>query len=112
MAVWALAAETDEEAEQLSASHRMAMTLLRRGQLIPVPTVETALEFLAREGGLPFGGRRRLVGTPERVKDGIEAAAAEYGADEVMVVTITHSHAARLRSYELVAEAFGLEPRA
>ncbi|MYZ47997.1 LLM class flavin-dependent oxidoreductase [Propylenella binzhouense] len=112
VAVWALAAETDEEAEQLSASHRMAMTLLRRGQLIPVPTVETALEFLAREGGLPFGGRRRIVGTPERVKDGIEAAAAEYGADEVMVVTITHSHAARLRSYELVAEAFGLDPRA
>ena len=39
---------------------------------------------------------------------GIEAVAAEYGADEVMVVTITYDHAARRRSYELIAEAFGL----
>jgi hypothetical protein len=34
--------------------------------------------------------------------------AAEYGADEVLVVTITHDHAARRRSYELIAGAFGL----
>jgi hypothetical protein len=32
----------------------------------------------------------------------------EYGAQEAVVVTITHSHAARRRSYELIAEAFGL----
>jgi hypothetical protein len=34
--------------------------------------------------------------------------AREYGAEEVMVVTITYDHAARRRSYELIAEAFGL----
>ena len=33
------------------------------------------------------------------------------GAEEVIVVTITHDHGARRRSYELIAEAFGLEPR-
>ena len=32
----------------------------------------------------------------------------EYGADEVMVVTITYDHAARVRSYELLADVFGL----
>jgi len=42
------------------------------------------------------------------VRQGIEAVAAEYGADEVMVLTIAHDHAARRRSYELIAEAFGL----
>jgi hypothetical protein len=36
--------------------------------------------------------------------------AAEYEADEVMLVTITHDHGARRRSYELVADAF--RPRA
>ena len=36
----------------------------------------------------------------------IEAVAEEYGADEVMIVTITYDHAARRRSYELVARAF------
>ena len=34
--------------------------------------------------------------------------AAEYGAEEVLVLTITHDHGARRRSYELIAEEFGL----
>jgi fructose-1-phosphate kinase PfkB-like protein len=34
--------------------------------------------------------------------------AREYGAEEVMVVTITHAHAARMHSYELIAQAFAL----
>jgi len=34
--------------------------------------------------------------------------AVEYGAEEVMVVTITYDHEARKRSYELLASAFGL----
>ena len=42
----------------------------------------------------------------------MEEVASEYGADEVIVVTITYDHAMRRRSYELLAEAFGLQPRA
>ena len=38
----------------------------------------------------------------------LEAVAAEYQADELMIVTITHSHEARRRSYELIAAAFEL----
>jgi len=38
----------------------------------------------------------------------VEKVAEEYGADEVMIVTITYDHAARRRSYELISEAFGL----
>ena len=34
--------------------------------------------------------------------------AADYGAEELLVVTITHDHAARVRSYELIADAFAL----
>ncbi|HZV73597.1 MAG TPA: LLM class flavin-dependent oxidoreductase [Conexibacter sp.] len=113
VAVWAICADTDEEARRLSASARMAMTLLRRGRLLPVPSVETALAFLEREGiGLDAsppgsGGRRTIVGSPETVRAGIEQVAREYGADEAIVVTITHDHTARRRSYELIAEAFG-----
>ena len=51
-----------------------------------------------------------IVGNPERVRDEIQQLARDYGASEVIVVTITHDHAARKRSYELVASAFGLEP--
>ncbi len=114
--VWVVCADTDEEALRLSASARMAMTLLRRGQLVPVPPVETAIAFLEREGiGLSgrrppeAGGRRTVVGSPQTVRAGIEEIVREYGAEEAIVVTITHDHAARRRSYELIAEAFGLE---
>jgi luciferase family oxidoreductase group 1 len=111
VAVWALAAETDEEAERLSASHRMAMRLFLRGTLIKVPPVETALRFLAEDSAgdrMHNRPRRRIAGSPEKARRVIEVVAAEYGADEVMIVTITHEHAARRRSYELIAEAFGI----
>jgi alkanesulfonate monooxygenase SsuD/methylene tetrahydromethanopterin reductase-like flavin-dependent oxidoreductase (luciferase family) len=53
-----------------------------------------------------------VVGSPEKVRAGIEAVASAYQADEVIVVTITYDHGVRRRSYELLAEAFDLQPRA
>ena len=47
--------------------------------------------------------------SPETVRAGIEELAAQYGAEEVIVVTITHDPVARRHSYELLADAFGLE---
>jgi luciferase family oxidoreductase group 1 len=105
--VWAIAADTDEEAERLASSIAMSFAMLRRGRPIPVPPPDKALRFLAQHGD-PAAGRRRIVGSQETVRQGIEAVAAEYGADEVIVVTITHDHGARRRSYELIAEAFEL----
>jgi luciferase family oxidoreductase group 1 len=101
--VSAICAESDEEAERLAASGRMAFAMLRMGRLIRVPPVQMALRFL--ETREPPTGRRAVLGSPETVKRGLEEVAAAYKADEVMVVTITHDHAARRRSYELIAEA-------
>ena len=107
--VAAICAETHEEAERLAASTHMTITLLRRGQLIAVPTVEKALAFFDEPGeSQAASGRRVVLGTPEAVRDGLEEVAAQYGAGEVLVVTITYDHGARRRSYELIAEAFGL----
>ena len=104
-AVSTICAQTDEEAEQLALSARMAIALLHSGRLIPVPTVEKARAFFA-EREVPPTGRRAVVGAPETVRAGLEDVAREYGADELMLVTITHDHTARRRSYELVARAF------
>jgi luciferase family oxidoreductase group 1 len=109
VAVWALCADTDEEAIRLSSSSRMMFTLFFQGQLIVIPPVEKALRFLAEQPPAedPFRTRRRaIVGSSATVRRGIEEAAAEYGADEVMIVTITYDHEARKRSYELIARAF------
>jgi luciferase family oxidoreductase group 1 len=106
---WAVCAETTEEAVRLSASARMMMLLLFRGQLIAVPPVEQALEFLAHESApletLP-AHRRVIAGDPATVRAALENLARDYHADEVFVVNILYSHAARLRSYELLADAF------
>jgi luciferase family oxidoreductase group 1 len=111
VAAWVLAADSEEEAWRLAASSRMAFKMMRRGRLIPVPPVEKALRFLESEGevvGQPPPGRRTIVGAIDKVRAQVEQLADDYGADEVIVVTITFDHAARRRSYELLAEAFEL----
>ncbi|MEO5510852.1 MAG: LLM class flavin-dependent oxidoreductase [Longimicrobiales bacterium] len=111
---WVICAETDEEARRLASSAEMSMRKLVRGELIAVPPVDVAVEFLEREksaappslhGMIP---RRRVVGSPATVRAKLDALVEEYGADEVMIVTITFDHDARCRSYSLVAEALGL----
>jgi luciferase family oxidoreductase group 1 len=111
-AAWVLCAETDEEAHRLAASSRMAFTLFLQGRLIPVPPVDVALQFLAdNPGSMDSLGRRRraIVGSPSTVRPQLLMLADEYKADEIMIVTITYDHGARRRSYELLAEAFGLQ---
>jgi len=109
VAGFAICADTDEEAERIASSARMTRALLNQGHLIPVPPIDKALRFLAERGPRPDSAvrpRRAIVGSPATVRKGIEELAALYLADEVMIVTITFDHAARRRSYELIAEAF------
>lgn len=115
VAAWALCAETADEAERLASSSRMAFAHFLSGNPIQVPPVEASLAFLAENAHLLetiVRRRRAIVGAPDRVRAELEALAAEYGATEVMVVTITFDHDARRRSYELLAREFSLTPRA
>jgi luciferase family oxidoreductase group 1 len=114
VAAWVLCADSDEEAQRLAASSRMTFTQLRRGRLIPVPPPERAMAFLAAEGkrnDTSAAARRGIVGSPPTVRAGIEELVSQYGAEELIVVTITYDHAARRRSYELLADVMGLPPR-
>ncbi|WP_136163055.1 LLM class flavin-dependent oxidoreductase [Sphingomonas flavalba] len=112
VATWTIAADSGEEAEALALPARMMFAHLIRGRLIPVPTVDEARAWLAASPDGPSRRRRTVLGTPEAVRDGIAAVAALYGADEMMLVNIMPDHAARRRSYELAATAFGLTPSA
>ena len=115
VAAWVLAADSEEEAAYLATSSRMAFKTLRRGRLIAVPPPEKAVRFLQSEGEDPLAAapagpstRRTIVGAIDKVRAQVEQLADDYGAEEVVAVTITHDHAARRRSYELLADAFDL----
>src|SRR2546427_25855 len=76
------------------------------------PTVEEAESYPYTERELAIlrhAHRRTVAGAPEQVRERLEALAAEYEADELIIVTITHDPKARRRSYELLAKVFGLE---
>jgi alkanesulfonate monooxygenase SsuD/methylene tetrahydromethanopterin reductase-like flavin-dependent oxidoreductase (luciferase family) len=78
------------------------MAMLRQNRPIPVPPPEKALRYLAQHPAP--SGRRRIVGSPETVRTGIEEVVSAYGADEVIIVTIAHDHQARRHSYQLLAD--------
>jgi luciferase family oxidoreductase group 1 len=102
----AICADSDEEAQRIASSGRMMFSLLRMGQLIPIPPPEKALTYLAtrERPDAGTGGRRAIVGSPATVRAGLEEVAREYGTEELMLLTITYEHEARRRSYELIAE--------
>jgi luciferase family oxidoreductase group 1 len=108
VAAWALCADSEDEALRLASSARMAFTMMRQGDLIPIPPIEVAQRFFEEHGRVtvPITNRRRwILGAPGTVRRDLEALAEEYQADEVMIVTITYDHAVRRRSYELIAQA-------
>jgi alkanesulfonate monooxygenase SsuD/methylene tetrahydromethanopterin reductase-like flavin-dependent oxidoreductase (luciferase family) len=51
---------------------------------------------------------RSIVGSPDTVRAGIDALVKETAADELIVVSDIHDHAARLRSFELIADVAGI----
>jgi luciferase family oxidoreductase group 1 len=111
VAVWAICADSDEEARLLAASGRMTFTLLRRGELIAVPPPERARAFLDSEEQAGRGAgpeRRAILGSPATVRAQLEEVVALYGAEEAIIVSITYDHEARRHSYELIAEEFEL----
>ena len=102
------AAETEAEARFLYSSLQQAFVNLRRGRpgKLPAPMedFEAQLDGHAR-AILDHALSCSVVGTRETVRRGIAELVARTGADELMVTAQIHDHGARLRSFELLAEA-------
>ena len=102
-----VAAETDAEARRLFTTVQQGFTLLRRGrpgpQQPPIDDIET-FWTPAEKAQASHMLRYAIVGSPETVRQGLERLLAETQADEVMVVSNIFEHAARIRSYEILAE--------
>jgi alkanesulfonate monooxygenase SsuD/methylene tetrahydromethanopterin reductase-like flavin-dependent oxidoreductase (luciferase family) len=112
--VFVISADTEAEARRLARSRDLFVARLYTGRSGPYPSVEEAeaYAYSDHERAIVSGARSRsIVGTPEQVRDRLLDLGGQAGADEFVVLTITHDFAARVRSYELLAEVFGLTPR-
>ena len=104
-------AVSDAEAERLASTINLNFVRRRRGEYLPLSSPEEAAAFpySAAERGLIARNRARLfVGSKETVLDRLGPMIEATKADEVMVTTMIYDHVARRRSYQLLAEAFGL----
>lgn len=113
VSIFAVCADTDEEAEILASSIDLRFVQIEQGQFGEgTPSVENAMNYryssYERERILE-NRKRMLVGSPETVKKHILHLSEEYQTEEFMIATIVHDFEAKIRSYELLAKVFELQ---
>tara|TARA_Y100001970_G_scaffold32215_1_gene40086 strand:+ start:2070 stop:3068 length:999 start_codon:yes stop_codon:yes gene_type:complete len=100
-----LCADSDKEARQMLSSLEVWRSSGLRGPIPDTSHVKDVNEELDNQR-FQSPSRPMVIGTPEIVKNELCAIADDYCAEELLIVTICFSHSQRLRSYELIAEAF------
>jgi len=103
-----VAADTDAEARRLFSSLQQAFVALRSGRPGPLPPpvdeMDSRLDPMAREM-LDHALSQAIIGSPERVRAGLAEFIGRTGADELMITGSVFDHDARVRSFEIAAEA-------
>ncbi len=105
-AIGVFAAATDAEAARLFTSQQQNFLNLRRGRPAPLPPPVDTMEGLwspAEKAMVSHAFSEAVVGGPATVRRGIDAFLARTGVDELMVTAAIFDHAARIRSFEIVA---------
>ncbi|HTA39613.1 MAG TPA: LLM class flavin-dependent oxidoreductase [Candidatus Acidoferrales bacterium] len=108
-----VAADTDDEARRLFTSHQQSFVNLRRGRPAPMaPPLDTMEGFWtpAEREMVESTMTYAIAGGPETVRRRLQAFVELTGVDELIVMGQTYDHAARRRSFEIVAEAALTEP--
>jgi luciferase family oxidoreductase group 1 len=102
------AADTETEARRLSTSHQQMHLNLIRGTPGQMPPPVDSMEgrWLPHEqASVEATLRASIIGDPEMVRQGLQAFIDSTRADEIIINSMMYDHAARLRSYEIVAQA-------
>lgn len=109
--VFVICADTEEAAKRLARSRDLWRLRIQRGEFLPIPSVEEADAYPYTDierATIARSQKRYVVGAPEQVKTALEIMATAYGVSEIVVLSICHGAADRLRSYALLAEVFNL----
>ncbi len=108
--VQAICAEDDEAADRIALPAALSFLRLRQGRPGQLPTPEQAAAYPWRPDERAFVAQRRegqAIGGPETVRTALAELIAATDADELMLSTLVHSPADRLRTTELVRGLFG-----
>ncbi len=111
LATAVIAADTDAEAERIAASADLTMARRAKGEYLPLvsPAEAAAYPYTPIDRERIARQRERLVvGGIDTVKGRLRKLIESTQADELMITTMTYDHAARRRSYELLAQAFAV----
>jgi luciferase family oxidoreductase group 1 len=109
--VWALAADSEREAQRLASTRELWRAGFDKGLRLPLASPETALAYDYTPAERAMIAKLRetaLVGDARQVADKLGALARRLELDEIVINTWTFDPAARRRSYALLAEALGL----
>ena len=103
----AVCADTDEEADRLAKTIDLNLARRNKGEYLPLASPDEAAAYPyspTDQAAIARNRAKMAVGAPASVKQQLEALVATTKADEVMVTTMLYDHAARKRSYELLAK--------
>ncbi|KAB8159581.1 MsnO8 family LLM class oxidoreductase [Streptomyces sp. 3MP-14] len=112
VAVFAAVADTDAEADWLAGSVKYGIARAQQDPrgLFPTPAQAAEMNFApAEQAMIRMLIEPQWVGSPETVRQKARDLLRRTGADELMAMTTVHDHAARARSYELLADALAAE---
>jgi luciferase family oxidoreductase group 1 len=111
LGVAVVCADTQAEAERLASTLDLNALRRTKGEYLPLASPQEAASYTytpADREKIARSRARLFVGTKQAVLDRLTPLIESTGADEVMVTSGIYDHGARKRSYELLAEAFGL----
>lgn len=113
--VSAICGETDLKAEELASSADLTLLRFQQGNHgAPLPSVEEAMAYPYTdfdEEIISMNRERLFVGSPETIFKKLTNLAEQTKVEEIMVTTMIHDHLARRRSYELLANSFGISTK-
>ncbi|HYG19464.1 MAG TPA: LLM class flavin-dependent oxidoreductase [Ohtaekwangia sp.] len=113
--IFVFCADTEEKAAQMQAVMDYRLLSLEKGKIDESPSYESikSYSYSDQEWTRVLYNRHRMIaGTPDAVKEQLLLLARRYGVNEIVVATFADHFEDRLRSYELLADIFALQPKA
>jgi luciferase family oxidoreductase group 1 len=111
LSVFVLCGETEEKAAAMRKMMDYILIEFERGKFGPFPDIDQVAKYRFNAGELErirYNSGRIISGTPDSVKEQLTDLATSFDIDEIIISTMAATAEDRFRSFELIADEFGL----